>query len=121
VNEVGELYSWGSGSKGNLGHELFLDEESPQKIKVLTGRLKVNLVACGEAHTVVATPAGPHAWGWNSCGQLGLGHLNDVAVPTLVEGLKGMEILGLSCGATHTAALVCTTDSSDIPCAHLLL
>jgi alpha-tubulin suppressor-like RCC1 family protein len=107
VSESGELFSWGSSSKGALGHEDCLDEESPRVINFFRGKFKVVQIACGEAHVVAVTQSGPYSWGWNACGQLGLGHNNDSNTPQQIEALKGMEILNISCGTAHSAAVVC--------------
>jgi alpha-tubulin suppressor-like RCC1 family protein len=107
ITESGELFSWGSANKGALGHEEYLDEESPKFVRSLVGKLRVVQISCGEAHALAVTQSGPYSWGWNSCGQLGLGHVNDCSVPQQIEALKGMEIMSISCGAAHSCAVVC--------------
>lgn len=44
-------------------------------------------------------------WGRGDCGQLATGSLEDSHVPTLVEGLHGRDIVSLSAGLLHTAAV----------------
>lgn len=46
------------------------------------------------------------SWGMGRDGQLGLGDTEPRAVPSCVEGeLAGKTVVGVSCGATHTAAI----------------
>ena len=49
-----------------------------------------------------------YAWGWNGCGQLGLGHTEDQKRPHVVEALRGNRVVSISCGAAHSGAIVCT-------------
>lgn len=44
-------------------------------------------------------------FGGNSYGSLGLGHTNDILVPTLVKELSGITISDIACGGDHTLAL----------------
>lgn len=70
VTGGGELYTWGWGEHGRLGHG---DEElrvSPCHVKALAS--DVAFVQCGGRHTVALTRNGSvMSWGWNEFGQLG--------------------------------------------------
>ncbi|GFR49976.1 hypothetical protein Agub_g12117, partial [Astrephomene gubernaculifera] len=60
----GQIYSWGWGDFGRLGHGDCNDVFVPRPIAFFTGR-RVLRVACGDTHTlvVVATPGTPAAGG----------------------------------------------------------
>ena len=51
---------------------------------------------CGEAHTITLSNDGTlHSFGFNY-GQLGLGHYNDVSLPTPIPNLSAITLV--SCG-----------------------
>jgi len=69
------------------------------------------MVSCGGAHSACITVNASRArelwmWGWNRYGQLGR-EGGDVCVPRLVSGelLGGGEVLFVSCGQAHSAAI----------------
>ena len=59
------------------------------------------------------------SWGFNDEGQLGLGHCDDVGVPTFVESLAGIakDIVQVSCGQEHTVVLL--SNGSMLACGSL--
>jgi alpha-tubulin suppressor-like RCC1 family protein len=79
----GQLFTWGSNSKGQLGlGSKFNMVFSPTLVDCLAGVPLAGL-ACGANHSLVVTVSGAvFAWGANSHGQLGLGDFEDRLVPT---------------------------------------
>jgi alpha-tubulin suppressor-like RCC1 family protein len=66
----GDVYTWGSGQIGQLGHGDFHRQSLP--IKVANINEKIVQVACGKKHTVALTSDGKvYSWGSNESGQLG--------------------------------------------------
>ena len=64
---------------------------------------KVELIACGYAHTVFLTDdLSVFSCGANSWGQLGLGDTDDRNRPCKVERLSKVAVRQLDCGAAHT-------------------
>jgi regulator of chromosome condensation len=62
---------------------------------------KVSHVACGTDHTIFVTKRGTaYATGFNSRGQLGLGHEDDVEVAQLIraKALKDRTVVGAGAG-----------------------
>ena len=60
--------------------------------------------ACGYEHTVVVSNDGEvHSFGNNSNGQLGLGHNNNVSLPTPIPNLP--KIMEISCGYEFTVCI----------------
>uniref|UniRef100_A0AAQ5ZFQ1 VPS9 domain-containing protein n=1 Tax=Amphiprion ocellaris TaxID=80972 RepID=A0AAQ5ZFQ1_AMPOC len=69
-----EVWSWGRGSEGQLGHGDQLARLQPLCIKSLTGE-EVIKVAAGSHHSLALTAqCQVYSWGSNMCGQLG--HVN---------------------------------------------
>ncbi|KAK9824201.1 hypothetical protein WJX72_008492 [[Myrmecia] bisecta] len=97
-----EVYSWGWGDFGRLGHGDCNDIFIPQPIAALSG-LSVVRVACGDTHTLAVTDTGDlYSFGRNQNGQLGLGNTQDSLGPQLVQALKGDPATSIACGAEHT-------------------
>ncbi|GLC44604.1 hypothetical protein PLESTB_001324500 [Pleodorina starrii] len=101
----GQVYSWGWGDFGRLGHGDCNDVFVPRPIEFFSGR-PVSRVACGDTHTlVVAADTGElFTFGRNQNGQLGLGHTNDCLSPQRVVALQGERVRSVACGSEHSLA-----------------
>ena len=58
VTPTGELYTWGEGVNGKLGHGNNEPEVKPKLVTCLTTGKKVVHVNCGDCHTAVVTTEG---------------------------------------------------------------
>ncbi|KAK0586376.1 hypothetical protein LWI29_005861 [Acer saccharum] len=108
VTKQGQIFSWGDGSGGRLGHGLEANVSFPKLIDAFS-ESKIDLVACGEFHTCAVTHSGDlYTWG-DGIHNLGLlGHVSEVGywTPTKVNGqMEGMHVSSISCGPWHTAAV----------------
>jgi alpha-tubulin suppressor-like RCC1 family protein len=83
LTATGQLFTWGSNSKGQLGLGAKYDLVfSPTLVDCLAG-VPLAGFACGAFHNLAASVSGAvFAWGANSHGQLGLGDTEDRLVPT---------------------------------------
>ncbi|KAL7101943.1 hypothetical protein ACP275_08G087700 [Erythranthe tilingii] len=100
-----QVYSWGWGDFGRLGHGNSSDLFSPQPIKALQG-LRIKQIACGDSHCLAVTMEGEvKSWGRNQNGQLGLGTTEDSLVPRNIEAFQGIAVKMVAAGAEHTAAV----------------
>ncbi|KAK8327335.1 hypothetical protein E1A91_A11G172700v1 [Gossypium mustelinum] len=119
VSEKGEVYTWGLGNMGQLGHSSLQSGDKellPRRIVALDG-ICIKDVACGGVHTCALTSKGAlYAWGGGQVGQLGLGpqtgffscNPNDSFfrnIPALVVP-TGVQLV--ACGHSHT--LICLRD-----------
>ncbi|XP_016389136.1 RCC1 domain-containing protein 1 [Sinocyclocheilus rhinocerous] len=87
----GTVYSWGSGSHGQLGHGALTSQEEPQVLEALWG-VPIRAVSAGNWHSAsISTGGDLYMWGWNESGQLGL--------PS--RGLEEEKLRGKSCGNTE--------------------
>ncbi|KAJ8476942.1 hypothetical protein OPV22_020669 [Ensete ventricosum] len=106
-----QVYSWGWGDFGRLGHGNSSDVFTPQPIKALQG-LKIKQIACGDSHCLAVTMNGEvQSWGRNQNGQLGLGTTDDSLVPQKIQALQGICVKMIAAGAEHTAAV---TEDGDL-------
>ncbi|XP_021900332.1 ultraviolet-B receptor UVR8 isoform X2 [Carica papaya] len=100
-----EVYSWGWGDFGRLGHGNSSDLFTPQPIKALNG-LPIKQIACGDSHCLAVSMEGEvQSWGRNQNGQLGLGTTEDSLVPQKIQAFQGIRIKMVAAGAEHTAAV----------------
>lgn len=67
VSSNGDIYTWGGGQAGQLGHGDYLRQSLPIKVSNIKGQIKQ--VACGKRHTVILTEGGNiYSWGSNEYG-----------------------------------------------------
>uniref|UniRef100_A0A669CCL0 Alsin Rho guanine nucleotide exchange factor ALS2 n=1 Tax=Oreochromis niloticus TaxID=8128 RepID=A0A669CCL0_ORENI len=99
-----EIWSWGRGSEGQLGHGDQLARLQPLCVKSLTGE-EVIKVAAGSHHSLALTAqCQVYSWGSNMCGQLG--HVNiPVTVPQQAKLSDGLRVWDLSAGQSHSLLL----------------
>lgn len=110
VIEGGALLTFGDNAHGQLGHGGYESTCVPQPVRGLGG-VPMMAVSCGYSHAVAQSSLGTlHAWGSNGSGELGIGDESGVSCPLPsqlpVLGTPGVEIVGISCGGFHTAAIV---------------
>ncbi|XP_040131677.2 RCC1 domain-containing protein 1 isoform X2 [Ictidomys tridecemlineatus] len=68
----GQVFSWGGGRHGQLGHGTLEAELEPRLLEALQG-LPMAEVAAGGWHSVCVSETGDiYIWGWNESGQLAL-------------------------------------------------
>ncbi|RLU17868.1 hypothetical protein DMN91_010107 [Ooceraea biroi] len=103
----GELYTWGLGEYGRLGHGDTATQTRPKLVQTLVGQ-RVVQVACGsrDAQTMALTIDGcVYSWGDGDFGKLGRGGSDGCYVPMSVERLNGLGVVQVECGAQFSLAL----------------
>ncbi|XP_077247706.1 ankyrin repeat family protein / regulator of chromosome condensation (RCC1) family protein isoform X2 [Tasmannia lanceolata] len=111
VGAGGELYTWGFGRGGRLGHPDF-DIHSgqaavitPRQVILGIGSRRVKVIAAAKHHTVIATEGGEvFTWGSNREGQLGYTSVDTQATPRRVSSLRA-KIIGVASANKHSAAV----------------
>ncbi|XP_036698968.1 RCC1 domain-containing protein 1 isoform X2 [Balaenoptera musculus] len=72
LDAAGQVFSWGGGRHGQLGHGTLEAEPEPRLLQALQG-LTMAEVAAGGWHSLCVSEAGDiYIWGWNESGQLAL-------------------------------------------------
>ncbi|XP_054270101.1 E3 ubiquitin-protein ligase HERC2 isoform X2 [Macrosteles quadrilineatus] len=108
----GEVYSWGEGDDGKLGHGNKSMCDRPTLVEALRGKEIVN-IACGGSHSAAITVHGElYTWGKGRYGRLGHGDTEDKYVPKLVEALLGYNVVDVACGSGDAQTLAITDDDS---------
>ncbi|KAG5681646.1 hypothetical protein PVAND_011061 [Polypedilum vanderplanki] len=68
----GDVFSFGCGLRGQLGHGDVASQKVPKLIEAISG-IKIVDIACGAFHSCLVSSFGDfYSFGWNSCGQLGI-------------------------------------------------
>ncbi|KAL7640052.1 UNVERIFIED_CONTAM: hypothetical protein RMT77_009466 [Armadillidium vulgare] len=89
----GEVLSWGSGMKGQLGNGELITLDHPERVQGLDG-LHIIDIASGGWHSLALSSCGDsYVWGWNDVGQLG--------IPSLCLRSSGVK---WDCLVSHSAS-----------------
>ncbi|XP_067892403.1 alsin [Heterodontus francisci] len=99
-----ELWSWGRGKEGQLGHGDVLPRLQPLCIKSLSSKEVVQVVA-GAYHSLALTARSQvYSWGSNTYGQLG--HTESpTVIPRLVKIPEGVLVWDVAAGQGHSLFL----------------
>ena len=109
----GEIWGWGDSSTGVLGNAYSETTgyliASPTKIELPQNVKSVSISADFDHVLMLGSDGNVYAWGNNDAGQLGKDSDGQaLKAPTLVEGLRGKNIVAISAGRRFSLAL---TDS----------
>ncbi|KAF8765348.1 hypothetical protein HU200_008490 [Digitaria exilis] len=118
VSSTGQLFTYGDGTFGVLGHGDTCSVSRPKEVESLRG-LRTKSVACGPWHTaaIVETSGTPKnnapggklfTWGDADGGKLGHTDKKSKFVPTRVESLVDCDFIKVSCGMSITVVLTIT-------------
>jgi serine/threonine protein kinase/alpha-tubulin suppressor-like RCC1 family protein len=105
---------WGSAKFGKLGYahtNVIGDDELPNSVGTVAVGAKIESIAAGKYNTcAILEDRSLRCWGWNSAGQLGLGHTRDVGddeIPASVDPIDvGGPVAQVSVGRRHTCAVL---------------
>lgn len=103
VTEEGEVYSWGFGKKGALGHGSTESVSQPKKVEGLSNIVRVE---CGTDHTLALDKNGKlYSFGENTYGQLGLNSdsLKELTPKKIFTSASQGKIVDFACGDEHSA------------------
>ncbi|KAI4314181.1 hypothetical protein L6164_027116 [Bauhinia variegata] len=118
VSSAGQLFTFGDGSFGALGHGDYSSTNIPREVDTLIG-LKITKVSCGVWHTAavvevinesmessVGSPTGKlFTWGDGDKGRLGHGDKEPRLIPECITALDNENICQVACGHNLTIAL----------------
>mmetsp|Transcript_43129 Transcript_43129/g.70021 ORF Transcript_43129/g.70021 Transcript_43129/m.70021 type:complete len:176 (+) Transcript_43129:513-1040(+) len=103
TTKQGDVYTWGWGLYGMLGHGDSADQSEPKLVEALIGE-PVMEIAAGPWHSCCVTAGGDvYTFGWGEHGRLGHGNATSSLEPKLVEALEEEEAVKVACGSRHTA------------------
>jgi alpha-tubulin suppressor-like RCC1 family protein len=114
LTDDGEVFTWGYGKDGSLGHENSDNYDLPKAIEYFKrNNIKIQKIECGDYFSLALSEDGKlYAWGQNNFGQLGLGQVTQqlkVNVPT--EILFGNKMIkDIYAGEDHSS---CVTNDGE--------
>jgi len=95
------IFSWGNNNSGQLGIGNQDDQSSLQQILFFKNPEEIISLSCGDYFCICICKTGVFSWGFNYCGQLGIGNLDNQSSPQQILFFKNSEeIISLSCGLT---------------------
>ncbi|KDO22060.1 hypothetical protein SPRG_12047 [Saprolegnia parasitica CBS 223.65] len=113
VNANGQMYTWGSGDGGRLGHGDLAMQVTPRLVDALASDIVLH-IACGCWHTVAIVLVPPllkggfvYTWGTGRYGQLAQGGQQMVSTPGLVRDflMQSVFMKRICAGMYHNVAL----------------
>lgn len=116
VSDAGDVWTWGIGLHGQLGHGDLENQAVPKLIARLQEKVMI-AVSVGHSHSICISDEDlPYCWGFTHGGRLGLGVLERqdpnprlrryFPTPTLIPFFRSKKVLQIACSANHTLALV---------------
>lgn len=99
----GDVYTFGSGREGQLGHGKQLNCRVP---RLILKNKNISKVAAGRYHCMALTRFGVmYTWGCGESGQLGHDELRNCYLPRIVQSMFTSIVTDISCGEHHAIAL----------------
>ena len=111
VTDLNQIYAWGYNRNGQLGLGCNATMMQPMKL-ILNSKSKIKSVECGHSHTGMVTEFGEcYVWGYNGCGELGLGDNINRYLP---QKLSIENIKSISCSLWFT--MIVTKEGECFSC-----
>ncbi len=87
LTNCGEVYAWGRNDWGQIGNGCNDNQLISIKVKGFNNE-RVVMISCGSDHSMALTECGHvYSWGYNNCGQLGIGGAWNLKKPKFVAKL----------------------------------
>jgi hypothetical protein len=96
LTEYGHMYSWGTGTSGQLGHGNLLNVDNPTLIKAFRKIRIVRIDANGAQSAAISENGTLYVWGWRDTPKM-------ISTPEPIEELR--DVLRVSLGTFHIVAL----------------
>lgn len=101
----GDVYSWGRGALGQLGHGTSDSELKPRLIAALK-RSPVRAITAGNKRALaLARDGSVFSWGDGAGGQLGHGDETHLQTPQAIRSLEALDVVQVVAGASHSFAV----------------
>ena len=103
LDEKGQVWTWGEGALGQLGHGDIRPRLTPTRI---SGANEFIFLACGPSYNVALTQTGKVVtWGDNSEGQLGFSQQHNGCMPAQVDLIADEMVTSIAVGRAHVIAV----------------
>jgi alpha-tubulin suppressor-like RCC1 family protein len=116
VTAVGDVFSWGSSERGQLGHG---DTQNVLLPKQIALKVKLKQVSCGSNHTLLLARDGQlYSCGGDDLGQLGHGDSTNQLKPRQLDFFQGRPVEEAVAGAQHSHAVTASGELFGWGCSH---
>lgn len=106
----GEVYTWGEGAEGALGHGENATTFFPRKVSTLRKKF-ITTVACSQGYTLFVSSRGSiYVCGSNRHHRLGFDCEDSINQPAEILELKNTVVVSAACGLYHSLALTAKGD-----------
>ena len=110
LSTTGRVFAWGNGQQFQMGRRVIERSRTNGLIPRPLALSKIRLIGAGAYHSFAVNAAGEtFAWGLNQFGQCAIGEGGEdgasVTSPTIVEGLRGYDIVWIGGGEHHSLAV----------------
>jgi len=113
LTEHGQVYTWGGGSRGQLGHGTLANEDTPRLVMALDGMKIIKIAAGGWHSAAISEFHDLYMFGWNESGQLA--QQTNLARPA--ECFSAVEKLLMACCTMQAEdAAIPRGDTEDTEC-----
>ncbi|XP_048236777.1 uncharacterized protein LOC124117551 isoform X2 [Haliotis rufescens] len=100
-----QVFTWGEGSKGQLGHGDTTSRSRPELVDALKGK-SISMACCGDGFSLFTSDNGlVLTCGDGSKGCLGHDDWSSTSKPRLIENLLSVDVVALACGPSHVVAV----------------
>ncbi|KAK1946664.1 RCC1 and BTB domain-containing protein 2 [Phytophthora citrophthora] len=105
MSATGDVFSWGNGVDGQLGHGSTVSEWVPRQLAFFKD-LSIVSISCGTSHSMAVARTGiVYTWGSGAEGQLGLDLVGDPSVNTVDQNVQVPHPVAIHKGATQRVAI----------------
>lgn len=105
LSDMGKVYCCGENAYGQLGLGHKNWQTRPTLVSALQDK-KIIAIVTGNIHSLFLTNEGKvYSCGYNSHGQLGLGHSNEETTPQLITAFKDKKIIAIAVGDDYSLFL----------------
>jgi alpha-tubulin suppressor-like RCC1 family protein len=114
-SEAGDVFTWGTGTRGELGLADMENRDTPQLLDALNGKYVTEAVTGHSFSAALTDDFTLFTWGSTHRGRLGLGVMKregqdtkesfTFPAPTPVPSLKRIKVRQVACGASHCLAV----------------
>eukprot|EP00002_Diphylleia_rotans_P025562 TRINITY_DN5054_c0_g1_i7.p1 TRINITY_DN5054_c0_g1~~TRINITY_DN5054_c0_g1_i7.p1 ORF type:complete len:745 (+),score=126.96 TRINITY_DN5054_c0_g1_i7:37-2271(+) len=103
LTRQGQMYSWGAGTFGRLGHGDKYEQKIPKQIPLNNS---IRTISCGDAHSAAIDFNGRlYTWGCGYFGRLGHGDETHATSPRMLYVAQLISVSAVACGGSHTLFL----------------
>ena len=114
LTEQGEVYTFGGGGSGALGHGNTDSLRTPRIVEALKKERVIALSAGAYSVAVITSKGELYTFGLGNKGQLGHGNRDSLHTPRKVQAFHGKRVVGVAMGYYHMA--VVTSDGKMFTC-----